>query len=101
MQEDTGRPPQISLLIRSLGDEGVVWDELLPQSVCGNFDSDGGGKLLVLLLLLGLLGVAGHGWGLLGECLGFFHQDRPLFGDREFAVEGWGAFAGFDADGYA
>jgi len=60
-----------------------------------------GEPLLVLLLLLGLLGVAGHGWGLLGECLGFFHQDRPLFGDREFAVEGWGAFAGFDADGYA
>ncbi len=52
------------------------------------------------MLLLGLLGVAGHGRGLLGEGLGFFDEDRPVFGDREFAIEERCAFAGFDADGY-
>jgi hypothetical protein len=51
------------------------------------------------LLLLGLLGVTRHGWRLLGEGLGFFYEHRPVFGDREFAVEGWRAFAGFHADG--
>ena len=50
--------------------------------------------------MLGLLGVAGHGWGLLGEGLGFFYENGPVFGDGEFAVEERCAFAGFDADGY-
>ena len=53
------------------------------------------------MLLLGLLGVARHGWRLLGEGLGFFYEDGPVFGDGHFAIEEGSAFAGFDADGDA
>ena len=45
--------------------------------------------------------MAGHGWGLLGESLGFFYEHGPVFGDGEFAIEEGCAFAGFDADGDA
>lgn len=56
--------------------------------------------LFLLLLLLGVLLLAGHGGWLLGEGLGFFDEDGPVFGDGKFAVEGGGSFAGLDADGY-
>ena len=36
-----------------------------------------------------------------GEGLGFFYEDRPVFGDGHFTIEEGSAFAGLDADGDA
>ena len=37
---------------------------------------------------------------MVGEGLGLFYEDGPVFGDGHLAVHGGGAFAGFDADRY-